>query len=136
MKKLSIKTIFESVLNEERGDNYFKALMTTKPEVLANLAQDKDVDVRLAVLKNSGVTPLILQTMSRDENYTVRSIVAQNRATPSEVLAELSKDKEFVVRYYVASNPNTPKEILNQLTNDKNKDVAVAAKNASVSFKE
>lgn len=154
MKKLSIKTIFESALNEERGDNYFKALMTTKPEVLTSLAQDKDVDVRLAVLKNPIVTPLILQTMSRDENDMVRSFVAgnskaphevvvqlskdkssvvrgavaQNPNAPPEALIELSKDKDKIIRYFVAGHPNTPKEVLNQLTSDKYKDVSKKAK--------
>jgi len=89
------------------------------PKVLASLAKLDDLEnttIRILAVNHLNVTPEVLTTFSKDPAETVRSAVARNEDTPGDVLAELAKQP--VVRIAVAGNRNTPQEVLRYLADD------------------
>ena len=116
------------------------------PETLAQLAQDENRDVRIAVATNlqnlseetfnrlasdseheirgliadrKDAPAHILNRLSRDDNEFVRQAVAENRSTPAETFARLAEDEKPSVRRFVARNPSTPSAVLEHLAYDK-----------------
>ena len=102
----------------------------TPAEVLMKLADDKDENVRYELARNPKTRVEILRKLADDKDWDVRCQVAHNRSTPAEVLMKLADDKNLNVRYEVAMNPNTPVEVLMKLAEDKEWDVRIGvAKN-------
>jgi len=66
--------------------------------VLENLSQDHDSDVRMWVACNTNTPTRVLCKLAEDPVAYVRRGVAQNKSTPFAVLTALSKDTDFVVR--------------------------------------
>lgn len=96
---------------------------STPADILAELANDEDDDVRGAVAENPNTPADILAELANDEEVYVRYIVAANPNTPADTLAELAADKDdeiWNVRTRVAKNPSTPANVLRQLANDTN----------------
>ena len=98
------------------------------PEILEELADDKDEDVRRAVAKHPNATADILRKLAKDGDVNVRWEVVHNPNTPAEALRKMAEDGSLEVRWEVAGNPNTPADILMKLADDKNKDVKEVAK--------
>jgi len=66
--------------------------------VLKNLSQDDDSDVRMWVVCNPNTPARVLRELADDPVVYVRRGVAQNKDTPLPVLMALSKDRDVVVR--------------------------------------
>jgi hypothetical protein len=114
-------------------------------EVLALLAEDGVIEVRVQVATNPGVPqevlraltsnpldrvvraqaarhpalpPALLEELARDRAPGVRSGTAQNPRAPVALLEALAGDKTGMVRAGVASNPGAPLELLTVLARD------------------
>ena len=82
---------------------------------------------RLRVAENPNTPPDILTQLAGDKDVYVRWGVAANPNTPPDTLVQLAGDKNTDVRWGVAENPNTPADTLVQLTGDKRERVSSAA---------
>ena len=96
---------------------------STSPEIIDELAEYKDWDVRYAVAMNPNATADILRKLAEDKYSNVRKKVAMNPNTPVDILTKLAEDGDEYVRAEVAKNPKTPVEVLMKLAEDKNLDV-------------
>ena len=70
-------------------------------EVLENLSQDPDTDVRMWVACNPLTPRLVLEKLAVDPIVFVRRGVAQNRSTPAHILIKLNADPDTRVRILV-----------------------------------
>lgn len=103
-------------------------------EVLKELAQDENRDVRRAVAENSKIPLDVLEILAQDEDFAVRAAVAENPATPLVVLERLSRDKSPFVRQAVGWNRNTSSALLEKLAQDESGYVReAAAQNSNIS---
>ena len=91
---------------------------STAPEVLEELAEDEDADVRYGVAGNPNTPAEVLMKLAEDEDKWVRQEVAYNRSTPVEILRKLAEDEEENVRQEVAENPGIPSEAIRKLAED------------------
>ena len=90
------------------------------PEMVEELAEDEDFEVRQEVSKNPNAPAEVLRKLAEDEDWLVRKEVAEHPGTPAEALRKLAEDEDVDVRADVADNPSTPIEILRKLAGDKN----------------
>ena len=88
------------------------------PEMIEELAKDKDWVVRIAVARNPNTPADILRKLAGDGDRFVKNAVLKNPTTPAEVLKKLVEDEDEDVRIEVAKNPNTPVDILMTLARD------------------
>ena len=93
------------------------------PEMIEELAEDKDKYLRQEVAKHPNATADILKKLAEDEDGIVRWAVAMNPKTPVDILRKLAEDGYRAVRYEVAKNPSTPAEALMKLAEDEDEDV-------------
>jgi len=70
-------------------------------EVLENLSQDPDTDVRMWVACNPLTPRLVLEKLAEDPIVFVRRGVAQNQSTPAHILIKLNADADTRVRILV-----------------------------------
>jgi hypothetical protein len=54
------------------------ANLNTPSEVLARLARDENVYVRITIAGNTNITPEILAQLAKDENSNVKEVIAIN----------------------------------------------------------
>jgi hypothetical protein len=87
-------------------------------EVLAKLAGDDDNSVRYWVAHHPNATLAILTSLRGDVNAKIRGGVAMHKQTPPEILAQLAEDEDEEVRAEVAARTDTPPETLNKLAGD------------------
>ena len=73
-------------------------------EVLENLSQDPDTDVRMWVACNPMTPRLVLEKLAVDPIVFVRRGVAQNRSTPAHILIKLNADPDTRVRILVQTS--------------------------------
>ena len=90
----------------------------TPAEVLRKLAEEENPFVRKQVAWNCAIPIDVLEKLADDEDEGVRCAVAQNFKTPSGILRKLAEDEGGNVRRWVASNPNTPSDVLEKLAED------------------
>ena len=90
----------------------------TSPEMIEELAEDEDPEVRYEVAKHPNTPADILRKLAEDANWKVRYEVAMNPKTPVDILKKLADDKDEDVRRAVAKHPNTPADILRKLAKD------------------
>jgi hypothetical protein len=83
-------------------------------DVLARLAENESMMVRMSVASNPSAPPELLVRFTKDKSEVVRMSVARNPNTPPKAFARLAKDDE-TVKLEVASNPRTPPDVLAQL---------------------
>ena len=105
----------------EGMDKYDKrqfARRTSDPNVLENLASDKDYNVRAAVAFNENTPNRILEKLAEDEEDFVRETVASNENTSNDALEKLADDISWRVRLNVAKNINTSPSILEYLAEE------------------
>ena len=93
------------------------------PEMIEELAEDEDFEVRQEVSKNPNAPAEVLRKLAEDEDVWVRKEVAKNPGTPAEALRKLAEDKNDDVRWKVSKNPNAPAEALKKLAEDEDVDV-------------
>ena len=118
-KNASPEMIEELVEDEDEDVRYAAAENPNAPtEVLMRLAEDKDRYMRFAVSRNPRTPVDILTKLAGDEDEEVRYEVARNSSNPVEVLRKLAENKDEYVRMGVAMNPSTPAEILMKLAGD------------------
>lgn len=96
---------------------------STPPEVLAQLANDEDKEVRGWVANNPNTSAEVLAHLASDDSWQVRAWVAGNSNIPVKILTQLANDADEGVRFAVAQNPNTPAEVIAQLANDADEEV-------------
>ena len=73
-------------------------------EVLENLSQDPDTDVRMWVACNPMTPRLVLEKLAEDPIVFVRRGVAQNQSTPAHILIKLNADADTRVRILVQTS--------------------------------
>ena len=95
----------------------------TPVEVLRKLAEDEDKDVRKEVAYNPKTPVEVLRKLAGDEDKDVRWGAIRNPNIPADILRELAEDKDERMRYEVARNPNTPIDILRKLADDEDRNV-------------
>ena len=93
------------------------------PEMIEELAEDEDKDVRKEVAYNPKTPVEVLRKLAGDENEHVRWGAIRNPNTPADILRELAEDKDERMRYEVSRNPNTPIDILRKLADDEDRNV-------------
>ena len=96
---------------------------STSPEILKELAEDEDDDVRWEVAKHPRTPAEALRKLAEDGSMWVRSAVSRNPSTPVEVLMKLADDGDWEMRQEVARNPSTPVDILRKLAEDEDWEV-------------
>ena len=96
---------------------------STSPEMLEELAEDEDDDVRWEVAKHPRTPAEALRKLAEDGGMWVRSAVSRNPSTPVEVLMKLADDGDWEMRQEVARNPSIPVDILRKLAEDENWEV-------------
>ena len=96
---------------------------STSPEMIEELAEDEDDDVRWEVAKHPRTPAEALRKLAEDGGMWVRSAVSRNPSTPVEVLMKLADDGDWEMRQEVARNPNAPADILRKLAEDENWEV-------------
>ena len=102
---------------------------STSPEMIEELAEDEDDDVRGEVAKHPRTPAEALRKLAEDGGMWVRSAVSRNPSTPVEALRKLAGDGDKYVREGVAKNPRTPVEVLRKLAEDENWVVSHSARN-------
>lgn len=80
--------------------------VSTAPNLLAELARDRDEAVRTGVADNEWAPPEVLRALATDQAEAVRSAVAANRRTPPDVLVDLAGDGSPTVRARATANPS------------------------------
>ena len=73
-------------------------------EVLENLSQDPDTDVRMWVACNPVTPRLVLEKLAGDPVVFVRRGVAQNSSIPAHLLIKLNNDPDIRVRALAFKN--------------------------------
>lgn len=68
----------------------------TPVNVLAELAQDRSVEVKTAVAKNASTPVNVLAELAKDPSFDVKTAVADNKATTADILQLLAGDPELV----------------------------------------
>ena len=81
-------------------------------EVLENLSQDPDTDVRMWVACNPLTPRLVLEKLADDPIVFIRRGVAQNRNTSATLLIRLADDLDSRVRALVFRNCNRQTPLL------------------------
>ena len=89
----------------------------TPLEILEQIVVNRSVrrPARLQILKNPNLSPEVLAQLAMDKERRIREEVALHPNTPPEALAQLAVDEEYWVKWNVTENPNTPPEIVEQL---------------------
>ena len=108
-----IKKMFPDI---ESWNNYSNFDITI--ELLTELANDPNCNVRRAVAENPKTTIELLTKLSNDPEYSVRCALAENPKVTTELLTKLSNDPEYSVRCALAESPKTTTELLTKLSND------------------
>ena len=120
-KNCSLEVIRHFLKNGNRK-SHFLTMCAENPycdlAVMNELAREKSVYVREALVKNVNCPIEILEYLSKDKALSVREAVVENVNCPIEILEYLSKDEYFYVRRAVAKNSNCSKEILKYLSKD------------------
>lgn len=93
-------------------------LVTAYANTLTALTNDRDPDVRAALLRNPSVPSVALTRFEADPFTAVRSAVGANPSTPGHVLARLGREQVRAVREAVATNAAAPPSSLDALAKD------------------
>ena len=105
---------------ELRNDYIQAADPLSSIEELRKFLKSKDIGIRFKLAENLASPPDVLAQLSNDPDPEVRACVACNPSTPSKIVTMLSEDEHDDVRFSMASDPNLPFEILYKLVHDQN----------------
>lgn len=95
-------------------------------DILTEMANSEDTEVRKAVVKNPGCPADALTKLALDKSAYIRYRVAYHTNCPADVLVKLAKSKDLSVRSSVAGNANCPEKILVKLSSDEDDNVCIA----------
>jgi hypothetical protein len=95
---------FGELRTEEIDWLRWMAANTEDKEVLENLSQDPDTDVRMWVACNPMTPRLVLEKLAGDPVVFVRRGVAQNSSIPTHLLIRLNDDPDIRVRALAFKN--------------------------------
>lgn len=95
---------FSAVAQVCEWDHESIAGRTENPELLAQLAQSEDEQVRRNVARNSFTASETLARLAQDEDLAVRQVVAGDERCPAHVLSKLLLDEHAAVRNEAAQN--------------------------------
>jgi len=84
---------------------------------------------RYAAAANLSTPFSTLAELAQDRDKNLRRIVASNRSTPIPILTELAQDEDGKLRRAIAGNTSTPHSVLKDLCHDQDHDVATYALN-------
>ena len=148
-----VNAIASNIIKKDIMYDYQKSEIQLLREFLVKLTYIDNVNIQIAIAKNS-YTPnyilkklstnsldliratistneyassYILNKLSKDKVKIVRDALAGNSAAPMKILDKLSKSKDKMTRMRVAENPSTSKNILKKLINDIDGDVVNAS---------
>jgi uncharacterized protein (DUF2336 family) len=100
------------------------AYQSGNPALLAALAGDTAIEVRLGVAHNTNTPASVLWQLATDKDKTVKLTTAQHPNAPVELVARLARDPDRLVRYNVAVYvPQLPSAVLRELAKDSETDV-------------
>ena len=116
MSKLYQAVTMAAKKNEEKHSLQFD-LILDEP-ILKKVTDTAPPEARWIIAKDPITPPDILKELAEDKDYGVKANVAGNENTPEAVLSDLSKSDEWVTRSNVAANPNAPPEALKRLATD------------------
>ncbi|MEM1520452.1 MAG: HEAT repeat domain-containing protein [Candidatus Korarchaeum sp.] len=88
-------------------------------ELLRELADDEDPEVRALVAGNVNCPEDALRKLAKDESKMVRCLVASNPSTPVDVLEEffrMYKEGDSEMGSHIACNPSAPEWMLEELS--------------------
>jgi len=100
-----------------------KAAATLFATASDEVPDDREILVRLALVRNSCLVPIFAMELARDPEDYIRRELAENNNTPTSALAILAQDSSSLVRRWVASNPNTGDSTLDELSRDESEEV-------------
>lgn len=124
VSKITTKTVGKLAVSKNECQRANAASYKRLPRKTAvALAQDKSVEVRLAITKNSIAWPKLLALLSVDKAEQIRVLVATNPKTFNKSLSALAGDKSVAVRRALAGNPKVTIKAFNILIKDK--DIAI-----------
>lgn len=90
----------------------------TTPEMLDQLAKNRDTGTRESVAANPATSPDTVIALGSSRNVTVKLAVAERVDCPREVLEKLGRNSWVEVRAAVGRNPVAPESMLNVLSQD------------------
>lgn len=119
--KIYVKSAVSNLSNQPLDDRQDIALdPNTTVDVLEQLAEDKDLSVRLCLICNEATPDYIIDKLLSEGSPYFLEQVALCLSTPENILVRLSESDHAVVRSRVAWNTHTPANILKKLSNDEN----------------
>ncbi|SHO80987.1 Leucine rich repeat variant [hydrothermal vent metagenome] len=98
--------------------------------ILKKLSKSRVDLIRATVSTNENANSYILNRLYKDRVEIVIDALAGNSATPIKILDKLSRSRDKMIRMRVAENPSTPKYILERLISNSDGDVIKASKNS------
>ncbi|MBS1955216.1 MAG: HEAT repeat domain-containing protein [Cyanobacteria bacterium SZAS-4] len=110
-----------ATLNKELLEQYVLAGSSkTKPEQLRVLAEHFCDKIRLRVAENPATPPELLWNLAHDRNHDVRVAAGCNPSANESVLNLLVRDADIIVRHGMAQSIETPRLLLEILADDDN----------------
>lgn len=102
-------------LNPKRKEVLESAAIGILPEFLLKTLE---LELRIAIAKQSTTAPVILDQLASDNHETVRKAIAANSNTATATLEKLAIDRVLEVRMAVVKNPKASAHALNILADD------------------
>lgn len=84
------------------------AILTEDPDLLTALAQDGDLDVRQAVIRNAATAPTVLDGMVHDQSAAVRRTLMERAELSASSVTALIDDEDSDVRAAALDHANCP----------------------------
>lgn len=120
-----------SNLREEQKRVLYEVL---SDEVIQNIITDYP-DYKSWIIHNKHIPLEVIENLCNDPDPDVRFTIAMKRKCNINIFRTLKSDSDVSVRIAVVRNPNTPVEILHQMTDDLDEKVSEIAKKRLVKNK-
>ncbi len=100
----------------------------TPPNIIEAIAQDKNPELRRAVVNHANLSETWLRELAQDEDSSVRFTLAQSgRSLSRTVIRHLMNSQNLQVLTTLASRITLPEDVLDGLASHPNKDVRISA---------
>lgn len=128
---LTLDALADRIRNYEIGNDSLGKIAgdpAAPAEFLRLLASERTAWIVLRpIIQNPNTPADVLAQLANDLNPEVRKGVAEHPNSSAETLAQLASDRWWSVRIQVAGNPNVPVDSLVKLSQDDDPDVSHAA---------
>jgi len=115
----------EKMLNAAKDDAYVRRDLARHPklppELMPQLAQDKDEGVRRYLALHPQLPPAAMSQLAQDSSEYVRRNLAQHPKLPPELMPQLAHDEDKYVRQNLAGHPQLSPEAMSRLAHDEDK---------------